>query len=72
MWHAVAVFTQNQVRAVSVTLGEDTIAHDATDIRVIVAWAGNTNAGASKSERQWTKDMIRFAADVTGCRIHAS
>jgi len=62
--HAAAVFTQNQIRAVSVTLGENTIAQEATDIRAIVAWAGNTNAGANKSERQWTQDIIRFAADA--------
>ena len=66
--HAAAVFTQNQVRTVSVALGEDTIAQYAADIRAIVAWAGNTNAGANKSEHQWTEEIIRFAADAIDVR----
>ncbi|MDX8384338.1 MAG: bifunctional glutamate N-acetyltransferase/amino-acid acetyltransferase ArgJ [Ghiorsea sp.] len=61
---AAAVFTQNSFRAACVDLGEQTIAEHASDIRAIVANAGNANAGVGEMERVWAQQLIDLAADA--------
>ncbi len=64
--HAAGVFTRNRFRAACVTLGEATLARHATDIRAIIANAGNANAGTGKLEQQWSEELIASAADAAG------
>jgi len=67
---AAAVFTQNAFRAACVDLGEQTIREHATDIRAIVANAGNANAGVGEMERVWSQQLIDLGAQVAGVEPH--
>ncbi|WP_038249946.1 bifunctional glutamate N-acetyltransferase/amino-acid acetyltransferase ArgJ [Ghiorsea bivora] len=61
---AAAVFTQNAFRAACVDLGEQTVREHATNIRAIVANAGNANAGVGEMERVWSQQLIDLGAEV--------
>ncbi len=63
---AAAVFTQNHFRAACVDLGEKAIREHTTDIRAIIANAGNANAGVGEMERVWAQQLIDLGADVAG------
>ncbi len=63
---AAGVFTQNTFRAACVDLGEQTIRHHATNIRAIVANAGNANAGVGEMERVWSQQLIDLGAQAAG------
>lgn len=63
---AAAVFTQNAFRAACVDLGEKTVREHATDIRAIIANAGNANAGVGEMERVWSQQLIDLGADAAG------
>ncbi len=63
---AAAVFTQNAFRAACVDLGEQTVREHATNIRAIVANAGNANAGVGEMERVWSQQLIELGAEVAG------
>ncbi len=63
---AAAVFTQNTFRAACVDLGEQTVRNHATDIRTIVANAGNANAGVGEMERVWSQQLIDLGAQAAG------
>ena len=67
---AAAVFTQNSFRAACVDLGEQTVREHATNIRVIVANAGNANAGVGEMERVWSQQLIELGAQVAGVEPH--
>ncbi len=64
--HAAGVFTQNRFRAACVKLGEQTISKSATEMRAIIANAGNANAGVGDMEQQWSEELIAAAADAAG------
>jgi len=64
--HAAAVFTQNSFRAACVDLGEQTVQKHATNIRAIVANAGNANAGVGEMERVWSQQLIDLGAQAAG------
>ncbi len=63
---AAAVFTQNTFRAACVDLGEQTVRKHATNIRAIVANAGNANAGVGEMERVWSQQLIDLGAQAAG------
>jgi len=67
---AAAVFTQNSFRAACVDLGEQTVREHATDIRAIVANAGNANAGVGEMERVWSQQLIDLGAGAAGVESH--
>ena len=67
---AAAVFTQNAFRAACVDLGEQTIREHATDIRAIIANAGNANAGVGDMERVWSQQLIDLGAKAAGVESH--
>jgi len=67
---AAAVFTQNAFRAACVDLGEKTVREHATDIRAIIANAGNANAGVGEMERVWSQQLIELGAQVAGVEPH--
>ncbi|MDQ7004581.1 MAG: bifunctional glutamate N-acetyltransferase/amino-acid acetyltransferase ArgJ [Ghiorsea sp.] len=67
---AAAVFTQNSFRAACVDLGEETVSQHATDIRAIIANAGNANAGVGEMERVWSQDFIDLGAQAAGVEPH--
>ncbi|MDQ6986302.1 MAG: bifunctional glutamate N-acetyltransferase/amino-acid acetyltransferase ArgJ [Mariprofundaceae bacterium] len=62
--HAVGVFTQNQLRAACVVLGEKSLAGHGERIRAIVANSGNANAGTGIREEEWARMMIDTAAEA--------
>jgi len=62
--HAAGVFTSNRFRAACVTLGEATIAANASGIRAIVANSGNANAGTGEMERAWSESLIESGANA--------
>ncbi|MCF6208861.1 MAG: bifunctional glutamate N-acetyltransferase/amino-acid acetyltransferase ArgJ, partial [Ghiorsea sp.] len=67
---AAAVFTQNSFRAACVDLGEQTVREHATDIRAIIANAGNANAGVGEMERVWSQQLIDLGAGAAGVEPH--
>ncbi len=67
---AAAVFTQNAFRAACVDLGEKTVRENATNIRAIVANAGNANAGVGEMERVWSQQLIDLGAQAAGVEPH--
>ncbi len=70
--HAAGVFTQNRFRAACVKLAEKTVTDHATDIRAIIANAGNANAGVGEMEMQWSEALIQAgatAADVDRSQV---
>ncbi len=67
---AAAVFTQNTFRAACVSFGEETVRKHATDIRAIVANAGNANAGVGEMERVWSQQLIDLGAKAAGVDSH--
>lgn len=64
--HAAAVFTQNSFRAACVDLGEKTMRENPENIRVIIANAGNANAGVGEMERAWSQALVDLAAKTAG------
>jgi len=64
--HAAGVFTQNRFRAACVKLAEATLSASATDIRAIVANAGNANAGTGEMERVWSQQLVDAGARAAG------
>ncbi|MDX8380999.1 MAG: bifunctional glutamate N-acetyltransferase/amino-acid acetyltransferase ArgJ [Ghiorsea sp.] len=73
---AAGVFTQNKFRAACVDFAEQTVREHASDIRCIVANAGNANAGVGEMERVWSQQLIDLgakAANVSAdCVLSAS
>jgi len=67
---AAGVFTQNSFRAACVSFGEKTVREHATDIRAIVANAGNANAGVGEMERVWSQQLIDLGAKAAGVEPH--
>jgi len=67
---AAGVFTQNRFRAACVNLAEQTLQKHATDIRAIVANAGNANAGVGEMERVWSQQLIDLGAKAAGVASH--
>ncbi|MDQ7057954.1 MAG: bifunctional glutamate N-acetyltransferase/amino-acid acetyltransferase ArgJ [Ghiorsea sp.] len=63
---AAAVFTQNSFRAACVDLGEKTVQEHASDIRAIIANAGNANAGVGEMERVWSQQLVDLGAKAAG------
>lgn len=64
--HAAGVFTQNRFRAACVRHGEKTLEAHASDIRAIVANAGNANAGLGDMETVWARQLIEAGAEAAG------
>jgi len=64
--HAAAVFTQNSFRAACVDLGEQAVRENNTNIRAIVANAGNANAGVGEMERVWAQSLVDLGAKAAG------
>ncbi|MDX8394071.1 MAG: bifunctional glutamate N-acetyltransferase/amino-acid acetyltransferase ArgJ [Mariprofundales bacterium] len=62
--HAAAVFTQNRCRAVCVDLAHATVQQSPDNIRLVVANAGNANAGTGKQEAVWAQGLVDAAAAV--------
>lgn len=67
---AAAVFTQNSFRAACVDLGELTVREHASEIRAIVANAGNANAGVGEMERVWSQQLIELGAGAADVEPH--
>jgi len=67
---AAAVFTQNSFRAACVDLGEQTVRNHATEIRAIIANAGNANAGVGEMERVWSQQLIDLGANAADVEPH--
>ncbi|MDQ6988560.1 MAG: bifunctional glutamate N-acetyltransferase/amino-acid acetyltransferase ArgJ [Mariprofundaceae bacterium] len=65
---AAGVFTQNSFRAACVDLAEKRLAEQAKDIRLIVANAGNANAGVGEMERVWAQQLIDLSAEAVDVR----
>lgn len=64
--HAAGVFTTNAFRAACVHHGEATVRQSGTNIRAIVANAGNANAGVGEMERVWAQGLVDLAAQAAG------
>ena len=64
--HAAGVFTTNRFRAACVRQGEQTLLTHADKIRVIVANAGNANAGLGDMETVWARQLIEAGASAAG------
>ncbi len=67
---AAAVFTQNSFRAACVDLGELTVREHATEVRAIIANAGNANAGVGEMERVWSQQLIELGANAADVEPH--
>ncbi|MCP4424575.1 MAG: bifunctional glutamate N-acetyltransferase/amino-acid acetyltransferase ArgJ [Chloroflexi bacterium] len=65
---AAAVFTQNQVAAAPVILGKETLRADNSDIRAIVANAGNANASTGQPGLDNARATQEIAAASLGIR----
>lgn len=63
---AAGVFTTNAFRAACVNLGEATVREHGSDIRAVVANAGNANAGVGEMERVWAQALVDLAATAAG------